>query len=286
MKRKLWIPAALIVLLLAAGYIFRGDIRDAWSRWNAPPLPSAQKYRQPVAGPVGLTGDDSGSIEGGVATSEHYALVSSPPKPQIKVDPFAVNGTLPAEANLDVPFMSQAPTGDWGMPYQEACEEASSIMVDAFYRGITGNIPPDQATKAINAVVDYENKTLGFYKDTTAVQTADFIKGYFKYKDVLIQPITGASQIKQAIANGYPVIIPADGKTLPNPNFRNGGPVYHMLVIKGYTATRFITNDPGTRNGADFTYTYDGLLNSAHDWNGGDVAHGAPVMVVVIPNPS
>lgn len=284
MKRNAWIGIIAAVCAVVVLYVFRGDIRDAWSRWNAPTLPSAQQFRPPSTGPVGLTGDDSGSIEGGSATSEHYTLVTSPPKAPAKADPFAVNGPLPEEANLDVPFTSQAPTGNWDLPFQEACEEASAIMVDAFYRGITGNIPADQATKAINAVVEYEKKTLGYYEDTNASETAGVIKGYFKYKEVLIKSLTSASQIKQAVANGYPVIIPASGKLLPNPYFRNGGPPYHMLVVKGYTNTHFITNDPGTRRGADFTYTFDALMNAAHDWNGGDVTHGAPLIMVVIPN--
>src|SRR3989344_4828168 len=33
-----------------------------------------------------------------------------------------------AEVNLKVPFTSQAPTGNWDLPYQEACEEASALM--------------------------------------------------------------------------------------------------------------------------------------------------------------
>jgi len=103
---------------------------------------------------------------------------------------------------------------------------------------------------------------------------------------VLVLPLSSVNDLKRAVANGYPVIVPASGKELPNPNFRNGGPLYHMLVVKGYTADRIITNDPGTHLGADFTYTYDGLMNAAHDWNGGDVTHGAPVMIIILPNAS
>ena len=269
-------------MAMVLAFVFRGDIREAWSAWRAPKLPVAEKFHAP-SGPLTATTDDS-PIEGGVATSEHFTIVTSPPKPI--VNPLQNNGPLPAEANLDVPFTSQAPTGDWSMPYQEACEETSAIMVDAFYRGISGNIPADQATKAINAVVNYENKTIGSYTDTTAAQTAQFIKGYFGYSTVLVLPLSSVNDLKRAVANGYPVIVPASGKELPNPNFRNGGPLYHMLVVKGYTADRIITNDPGTHLGADFTYTYDGLMNAAHDWNGGDVTHGAPVMIIILPNAS
>ena len=41
-----------------------------------------------------------------------------------------------------------------------------------------------------------------------------------------------------------------------------------MLVIRGYTAKGFITNDPGTRNGEEYFYTEEVLFNAIHDWNG------------------
>jgi hypothetical protein len=81
---------------------------------------------------------------------------------------------------------------------------------------------------------------------------------------------------------GVPVIIPASGKELQNPNFRNGGPPYHMLVMKGYLADgRWIVNDPGTRKGADYLYGKQLLLNAVHDWNGGDVPRGSSVAFVI-----
>ena len=54
---------------------------------------------------------------------------------------------------------------------------------------------------------------------------------------------------------------------LINPNFTGNGPLYHMLVIKGFVDDKFITNDPGTRNGADFVYTEANLMNSIADWD-------------------
>jgi hypothetical protein len=284
-KLRVWVPFVAIVCVASLGYVFRGDIRQAWSSWRAPVLPVAVKYHAPSSVVASATGQDS-LIEGGTATSQHFILDSSPAVVQ-NVDPLADNGPLPGKVNLAVPFTSQAPTGDWSMPYQEACEEASAIMVDAFYRDVSGPIPADQATAAIKAIVAYEMKTLGFYKDTTAAQTVQFIKGYFGYHDVVVKPFTNINDVKRAVANGFPVIIPADGKLLPNPNFRNGGPLYHMLVVKGYTDTLFITNDPGTHNGADFTYTFAALQKAAHDWDtSSGTANAPPVMIIMIPNPS
>ncbi|MEK7116134.1 MAG: C39 family peptidase [Patescibacteria group bacterium] len=280
---KIFFFAAIFAVAGISAYAFRADLRERWYAVSAPSVPVAIRFSPPRG--IGI--EQTSLIEEGVATSQHFMLVTSPSVRTHKaVDPFAIHGLLPNELNLAVPFTSQAPTGEWALPYQEACEEASAIMVDAFYRGETGRIPPDVATKAITNLVAFEKKILGFYEDTSALDTAKFIKAYFGYPTVMIQPLTSESELKRAIANGYPVIIPAAGKLLPNPYFRAGGPLYHMLVVKGYTKDRIITNDPGTKRGADFTYTFDQLKHAAHDWNGGDVMHGAPVMLVVIPKAS
>jgi hypothetical protein len=284
MRKKLIAGGSLLVVVLAAGYVFRGPIRDAWSAWTAPKLPEAVKYVPEPLG-TGLTEGDAGVVEGGVSTSENYAIVTAPPPQPKAKDPLENRGPLPTEANLAIPFMTQAPFANWEYPYQEACEEASAIMVDAFYDGETGRISDEVAKARIDTLVEYENKELGFYKDTTAEETAEFLREYFGYRNVVILPVNSADEIRRVVANGYPVILPASGKLLENPNFRNGGPLYHMFVVKGYTDDkRFITNDPGTRNGANFLYTEENLMESIHDWNGGDVLNGKRVMIVVLPN--
>lgn len=54
-----------------------------------------------------------------------------------------------------------------------------------------------------------------------------------------------------------------------------------MLLLKGYTPTQFITNDAGTKRGANYPYDFQTVLNANHDWNGGDVEHGAKKIIVV-----
>lgn len=281
---KTLIPIALLVVGGVFAFAYRAELRDWWFEMNRPKLPAAVRFAPPKTSPEGIGSEQTSPVEGGVATSEHYTLVTTPtaaPKPGA-ADPFADKGPLPDEVNLAVPFTSQAPYGDWSLPYEDACEETSAIMVNAYYQGETGTIAPATAKKRIDDLVAFEKKFLGFYEDTNAADTAKFIKAYFGGPDALIRPLT-ERDLKRALANGYPVIIPASGKLLPNPNYRGGGPVYHMFVVKGYTKDRIITNDPGTRRGADYTYTFDQIANAAHDWNGGDVAHGASLMLVVLP---
>jgi hypothetical protein len=266
MKRWIWIGciAAIIVGVL---WYSRGLVRDGLADMRKPALPVAQPF----------------------ATSTTPASVTStaakpPVKKPASSDPLAWSGELPKSVNLAVPFLSQAPKMVWDAIHEDACEEASIIMVDAYYRG-KKTIDPSAGDQAILDLVALENKIFGYFESTTAAETVRLIREYFGYKRVTVYNLTGPDDIKRALANGYPVILPASGKTLQNPNFKNGGPVYHMLVVKGYLADgRWITNDPGTRKGADYIYDTQTLMDAAHDWNGGDVLNGDKVMIVIIPN--
>ncbi len=196
--------------------------------------------------------------------------------------PTPVKLALPDSINLAVPFTPQAPHANWDQPYQDACEEASSAMVNYFYAGKT--FTPEVADREILGLVAWEDKNFGNNRDTNAEQTADFIRRYYGYKRVEVIENPTVDDIKQHIAAGRPVILPMYGRTLANPYFTPPGPTYHMLVVKGYTKDKFITNDPGTRRGADYLYSFDVLMNANHDWNGGDVEKGRKVMIVAYPN--
>jgi len=286
MKRKILIIIGILAVLGGVGFYSRHWISDWWYEMNRPKLPAATAYQQIKAEQDKVTTAPPAPIEGGVATSEHFVLESSPQDATPPQDPLTLAIQLPAQINLAVPWMSQAPNANWDMPYQEACEEASMLMVDGFYRKVTGRFPIDEADAAIKKLVEYENKMRGDYKDTTAQETADILKDYFGYKDVRVLSFKTSDDIKSIVGRGYPVIVPFSGKALKNPNFRNGGPLYHMLVIKGYTEDGlFITGDPGTRKGEDYTYPYQRIIEAAHDWNGGNVEEGAKLMIVVLPNP-
>ena len=187
------------------------------------------------------------------------------------------------EMNLKVPFTTQAPFRDWGMPYQEACEETAALMVHYFYEGKT--FTKEIADEEIKGLVAFQEQILGAYKDTTAEETARFIREYWGYPSVRVTPAT-IERIKAEIGNGRPVIIPTSGKQLfaGNPYFRNNGPLYHMLVIKGYTKDgKFITNDPGIGRGESYVYDENLLFNAIHDWNGGKVTSGEKLMIIIDP---
>lgn len=189
-----------------------------------------------------------------------------------------MNGEIPLEYNLDVPFMSQAPNANWGIPYQEACEEATIIMGHYYLKDM--KLTSESANKEILDLVAWQENNLGYYKDTTVEETTSIVKDYWGHDfEILENP--SIEDIKKYIVSGYPVIAPFYGKALGNPYYSGNGPLYHMMVIKGYTKNKFITNDPGTKRGEDYMYDYNILMSAMHDWNDGDVMSGLPVIFII-----
>jgi hypothetical protein len=87
--------------------------------------------------------------------------------------------------------------------------------------------------------------------------------------------------IKKELAKGNPVIVPTAGRQLHNPNFRQPGPIYHMLVVKGYEGDNFITMDVGTRNGYNYVYGQKVLFHAIADWQNDAPNQSAKTMVVI-----
>lgn len=188
---------------------------------------------------------------------------------------------IPAELNLAIPFTSQAPTGNWDALHEEACEETSVVMAARFLQSRTITDANDAET-AIQELTSYVADTMHLPVDITAKETVQLMNQFYGFHAETKTNFTW-DDVKQALAQGYPVLIPAAGQQLGNPYYTAPGPVYHMLVIKGYTAKKIITNDSGTKRGANYQYTYDTIMKAAHDWNDGDVTHGQKVMIIVKP---
>lgn len=190
----------------------------------------------------------------------------------------SIKQKLPDSALIKMPFLVQAPFANWDTTHEEACEEASLIMVN-YYLNKTAINGQEQSEKEILDLIEYENKN-GYGPSITLEQLVQIAKSYFGLKSSRIVKSVTKESIETEIANGKPVIIPAAGKILPNPNFRNGGPNYHMLVIKGYNSEYFITNDPGTKNGEGFKYKFDDLINAIHNWNQKNILDGEKAYLV------
>jgi hypothetical protein len=191
-----------------------------------------------------------------------------------------IQGQIPSSINLKVPFTSQAPFGLWlKYPFSHTCEEASVLMAHYY---LNGSINTDQNTvkQDLVSMVNFENEKYGFSNDTDAEQTAQLIRDYYGYNVRLVyNPST--EDIKKELASGNPVIAPTLGKLLGNPHFTPPGPLYHMLVIKGYDADGFITNDPGTSFGADYKYSYKVLQNAVRDFDLKNTGDAKAVILIV-----
>ncbi len=292
MKGAVWFIRALIFIILAACvglYTQRIQIQELLSELSAPVLPEEVGYEEVVevmkVSEVVLEEEleeiadpDATEVAGNPVFTETL-VPSEPPIPSVPSESAVLN-----ELNLAVPFTSQAPHANWDEVHEETCEEASIYMVHEFYQGTSGVITQDTAETELQKIIAQEMAQFGFYKDTTADETAELIKALYGYTRVDVLSDPSADDLKALIATGHPIIVPAAGRQLGNPNFSGIGPLYHMLVIRGYTETQFITNDPGTRRGEAYVYDIDTIMNAMHDWNGGDVENGAKKVIVVYPN--
>ncbi len=183
------------------------------------------------------------------------STVASPPKKD-----------QPSTILLDVPFTSQAPLLEWDAVHQETCEEASLLMVHRFLQWQRESMEPEHADADLLALVQWEERN-DFGIDLTIDELAQIATRYYGYVPVIEETVT-VERIKEVLAAGNPIIIPAAGRDLGNPYFSGEGPWYHMLVIRGYDRNEFIVNDPGTKRGERYEYPYDVLINAIHDWTG------------------
>lgn len=186
-----------------------------------------------------------------------------------------------AQAVARVPFMSQAPQGKWTSPWKDYCEEASVVMAAHFVWGFP--LTPESAMFEMDIIRQFEIAAFGRWRDTGIEETANVLRRLYGFSGVTTTVIAASDDIKKELAAGRIVIAPTAGRLLKNPFFTPPGPVYHMLVIKGFDAARnmFITNDPGTRRGEGLRYAEDVLFNAIRDWNGGDVMRGEKRVIVV-----
>lgn len=166
--------------------------------------------------------------------------------------------------NYDVPFTAQAPTGDWSDErQQDGCEEASALMAMAWVKG--EGITNAHALEQIIALSDYEQAQYGEFRDISLADIKQWIfEDYFKYSKIEHQKNISAEDIITALQDNSVVLLPLQGQRLGNPYFSPPGPERHMLLVKGYDPKtgEFITNDPGTRRGADYRYSVATIMNA------------------------
>lgn len=186
------------------------------------------------------------------------------------------------EINLAVPFQPQAPKANWDQPYQDACEEAAVIMVERYLAG--KQLTPGQMDEGLLKMVAWEDEVFGFSKDTNIAEVKRLVNNYYPALSAEAKYDITVEDIKQELLQGKPVIVLANGRIIANPYYTQPGPDKHALVIKGFVGDKFITNDPGTRRGADYTYSTKKVYEAIVDYDGGTAGTGKKAMIVISPN--
>ena len=77
----------------------------------------------------------------------------------------------------------------------------------------------------------WEEKNV-YTMDVTASEVVKILKDYFNLEAKVVP--YNVSVLRAALLKKQPVLIPAAGRKLGNPYFHRPGPLYHMLVIKGF----------------------------------------------------
>jgi hypothetical protein len=171
--------------------------------------------------------------------------------------------TIPEKLDLKIAFGSQAPKGDWGLPYQEACEEAALIGAYRYLNDLP--VTEDIMDVEINKLVKWEINEFGTYSDTSLDEIKLTAEKYFGMRAEISNDVT-VENIRRQLAAGKVVLIPAAGRLLGNPYYTGAGPIYHVIILRGYDGKNFITNDVGTRTKGDgYKFKYDTIIRAIHD---------------------
>jgi hypothetical protein len=261
-KITVLIAVLLLAVVLVGGWVYRASIRESVVSFiEKESLPTPVEYEeikktQAVQEAVGLE------------TEETSVVVKRREKDQEVT-----------KVNLAVPFSPQAPHANWDQPYQDACEEAAVIMVAHYLEGKSLNA--DKMNSEILRMVAWEEDFLGFYKDTNIAETTRLVNNYYPALQAKAVYDVTAQDIKKELQVGRAVVVLANGQRLANPYYTQPGPEKHALVIKGFTDGKFITNDPGTKRGADYVYTTEKVYGSIVDYDGGAVGTGKKAMIII-----
>lgn len=166
---------------------------------------------------------------------------------------------------IEVPFSPQAPLKNWQDDrQQDACEEVGVIMAMAWVNN-RKELDPLVTENQIITLADWQEEKYGNHRDLyiDEVRTRLFNE-YFNYYHVETKELLAKADIITALNAGKIILAPSNGQILGNPYFTPPGPERHLLVIVGYDLENdeFITNDPGTRHGANYRYQTDLLFKA------------------------
>lgn len=261
----------ILLILLALGIIGGGYYFHKKVTYSKEPVPAAVSISDFASDQIAEAASADLAVSPEVLAVSHDIEVPS--------EEIAVNN-LPTALNLDLPFYSQAPFSDWSYPWQEACEEATVLLVANIY--FNHNWSREEFRDEILDLVQWEMDEFGAYEHTTIAQTDKILNEYFGLRTV-VHENPDFDDLKKMLAKGHLVVMTFSGKQLGNPFYTNGGPVYHAMVLKGYKeGEKLIFHDVGTRRGEDYVYSWDVIKTSMRDW-AEPITIGAKRVIEVLP---
>jgi hypothetical protein len=132
----------------------------------------------------------------------------------------------------NVPYSTQAPFGEWNDPrQQDGCEETSIVMAWMWANDIS--FTPDEIRMYITQMSDYENHFYGYYRDSSATDTANLMTAYFGHLNVRVNYNISVKDIKSALDNNELVITPINPRVISTTQY-NRYTTNHTVVVVGY----------------------------------------------------
>jgi len=196
---------------------------------------------------------------------------------------FTTNILKPNKFILDVPYINEAPDGNFSGNWKNGCEEASIAMVEKYYTG-KKSVSNEEAKSFMQNLFDIQDRLYGSNASTDAARTAKIINNYTSFSAIVKDNPT-IEDIRRQIRKKRPIISLHYGFDLQNSDipFSRTGSYYHMLVVVGYNdeTQEFIVNDDGDmKNGKNHRYNYDLFMNSLHDYNSSLNKTNGPARVI------
>jgi len=214
-----------------------------------------------------------------LAADDAAPLPGITPVQAVPIQPNTAPSDLPSPAPppdrvlLQVSYTTQAPLNNWAM-HQESCEEATILMLAAYWRHDTSVvISPRSADAQIAALVQWQKQRWGSEDDLTDKRMGELAKQYYGYAYQIV-PNT-PQVIRQQLAAGRPLIAEVRTHGLGNPNYpgyrshyeQQGWSVPHFVLIIGYDQTGVWLNDPGISKGRGYHISYAQLAHAIDDLN-------------------